>query len=381
MRVTIFLGGYLPAKKYGGPVTSIANLVENLGKEVDIRIISNNHDLDERKVLDGILPGWNQIGNAKVLYIYDNEFTKKRFREILVECKPDVIYLSSIFYYQMNIPAIRAAKSFGIPIIMAPRGELCADALNLSKKKKQIYLAILKISGLLKGVFYHTTSQEEYEATKGLLHVEEEKIWLFPNMPCKPYRSKGINKQADAVKFVFISRIQEKKNLLYAIEQIEKLEGDIVFDIYGPIEQQEYWKKCKYMIKKAKPNVKIEYKGALEPGTSRKVFSEYHCFVFPTLSENYGHVIAEAIASGCLLILSRGTTPWDDIEGKGGWICTLGEDQQWINALKAIIKMNNDSYEKYVNTLSQYVNDKLAISSIKRKYINMFERCAQGKLR
>lgn len=381
MRVTIFLGGYLPAKKYGGPVTSIANLVENLGKELEIRIISNNHDLDERKVLDGILPGWNQVGNAKVLYIYDTEFTKKRFREILIGCKPDVVYLSSIFYYQMNIPAIRAAKSLDIPIIMAPRGELCTDALNLGKRKKQLYLTLFKLSGLLKGISYHTTSYEEYKATKDMLHVEKERIWLFSNMPCKPCKNKGISKQTEAAKFVFISRIQEKKNLLYAIEQIGKLEGDIVFDIYGPIEQEEYWKKCKAIIKKAKPNVKIEYKGALEPGTSRKVFSEYHCFVFPTLSENYGHVIAEAIASGCLLILSRGTTPWDDIEGRGGWVCTLGENQQWINALNTIVKMDNDSYEKCVNTLAQYVNDKLAISSIKQKYINMFERCAWGKNR
>lgn len=373
MRVTIFLGGYLPAKKYGGPVTSIANIVENLGEEIEISIISNNHDLDETKVLDGISLGWNQIGNAKVIYIYDKEYTKKNFVEILSKCKSDVVYLSSVFFYQMNIPAIRAAKALDIPIIMAPRGELCANALNLGRKKKEMYLAALKLSGLFKGVYYHTTSKEEYEAIRDILNVDEERIWLFPNMPCKPSKVKEISKQSGTARFVFISRIQEKKNLVYAIEQIGKLEGNVFFDIYGPIEQDTYWARCEEAIKKAKPNVKIKYKGALEPGVSREVFSNYHCFVFPTLSENYGHVIAEAISSGCMLVLSKGTTPWDDIEGKGGWVCTLGDNQQWIDTLESVVKMDNNYYTEYVSMLAQYTNDKLAIRELKQKYRNMFE--------
>lgn len=379
MKLAIFLGGYLPAKKYGGPVTSIANIVENLGEKMEISIISNNHDLDEEKVLDGISLGWNQIGKARVIYLYDKEFTKRRFVELLTECTPDVVYLSSIFYYQMNIPAIRAAKELNIPIIMAPRGELCSDALNLGKRKKEVYLAMLKLSGLLKGLYYHTTSEEEYKATKNIFNVNDERIWLFSNMPCKPYNCRQISKRPGEAKFVFISRIQEKKNLLYAIEQISKIEGNVIFDIYGPIEQETYWQKCKEAIKNVKSNVQIKYKGALEPGTSRNVFAKYHCFVFPTLSENYGHVIAEAISSGCLLILSRGTTPWDDIDGKGGCICKLGDEQQWGNALETVVRMDENNYCECVRELSQYVNNKLAISELKQKYMNMFKKCASWR--
>lgn len=68
--VAIFIEGYLPAKKYGGPVTSLANIVDNLGEEYRICIISNNHDLDETEVLPGIQSGWNKVGNAQVVYLY-----------------------------------------------------------------------------------------------------------------------------------------------------------------------------------------------------------------------------------------------------------------------------------------------------------------------
>lgn len=36
--VFIFIGGYLPAKKQGGPVTSIRNFVEHFSSKYEIRI-------------------------------------------------------------------------------------------------------------------------------------------------------------------------------------------------------------------------------------------------------------------------------------------------------------------------------------------------------
>ena len=72
--IAIFLGGYLPAKKYGGPVTSISNLVENMGDEWDFYIISNDHEFNENRRLPGIQEGWNHVGKAKVLYISENKY-------------------------------------------------------------------------------------------------------------------------------------------------------------------------------------------------------------------------------------------------------------------------------------------------------------------
>lgn len=43
-------------------------------------------------------------------------------------------------------------------------------------------------------------------------------------------------------------------------------------------------------------------------------------FFFPTLGENYGHVIVEAMMNNCLVILSEGVTPWDDYKEKGGFL-------------------------------------------------------------
>ena len=47
-----------------------------------------------------------------------------------------------------------------------------------------------------------------------------------------------------------------------------------------------------------------------------ETFSKYDVFLFPTKGENYGHVIFEALAGGCIPIISD-QTPWNDIEQAG----------------------------------------------------------------
>jgi hypothetical protein len=44
--------------------------------------------------------------------------------------------------------------------------------------------------------------------------------------------------------------------------------------------------------------------------------AEYDLFLFPTLGENYGHVISEALASGCPVVISD-QTPWRNLEAEG----------------------------------------------------------------
>ena len=62
------------------------------------------------------------------------------------------------------------------------------------------------------------------------------------------------------------------------------------------------------------------------------VYQKYDCFLFPTLNENYGHVIAEALANGCQVVLSKGTTPWDDLHLKAGYVCQLDEIDSFTEA-------------------------------------------------
>lgn len=373
-RIAIFIGGYLPAKKYGGPVTSIANLVENLCDDFDFYIISNDHEFQETERLSGIKQGWNKVGNGKVLYLRESEYSYRRFTSILDKVKADMVYLSSVFYYQMNFPAICAANRLGIPIILAPRGELCEGAMKIGKTKKEIFLCIERALKIFKNTYFQATSEDEETAIKKYLKISNDKIFNLPNMACKVSLSSMKPKSDDCLRLVYISRLVRKKNVLFAIQQIKKCKTKIRFDIYGPIEDKEYWEECKYELADCPDNVIIEYRGAISPGESVSVFKKYNIFVFPTLSENYGHVIAEALAAGCHLIVSKGTTPWDDIHDHGGYALSLNDGDSWSKTIDFVSRMNEDDYLSFNQTLHKYVETKLLNDDLNNSYIDMFSK-------
>lgn len=372
-KIVIFLNGYLPARKYGGPVTSIVNLVESLGDKYSFYIVSNDHDLKETKRLENIHSGWNQVGKAKVLYLNEKEFTKKRFIAILKEIDAQAVYMSSIFSYRMSFAAIKAAKSLKIPAILAPRGELCKNALSMGVLKKKLFIVYIKFIGIFKNVSFQVTSEEEEEATARFFGKYAKNIYLLPNMPYNGNANAEIKKEVGCLRIVFLSRILKNKNLLFALQQVVQSKANILFDIYGPIESNEYWEECQSVITWAPANIKIEYKGQIEPGTSGEIFKNYDCFLFPTMGENYGHVIVEALTSGCVPIISRGTTPWDDMDRQGGFALGLNEPEKWLTVLEELATMDCFAWEKLQEMLVLYGKDKLQIEQVKAGYVAMFD--------
>jgi glycosyltransferase involved in cell wall biosynthesis len=118
---------------------------------------------------------------------------------------------------------------------------------------------------------------------------------------------------------VFISRISPMKNLLVAIESLMHSTGRVVMSIYGPIEDKAYWARCQAAIERLPSNVEAIYKGALGRDRVRQKFAENDLFLFPTLGENFGHVIAESLSASCPVVCSD-RTPWGTVLAAGGGI-------------------------------------------------------------
>ena len=102
------------------------------------------------------------------------------------------------------------------------------------------------------------------------------------------------------------------------------------------------------------------------------MFSQYDAFLFPTLSENYGHVIVEAITSGCFVILSKDTTPWNDLDHNGGFLNQLDEQDKWRESIQYIIDMGAEEYHNISNRLGKYTSQKLSLKRIQNEYSTVF---------
>lgn len=375
MRVAVFYSGYLPGEKYGGPVSSIYNLTELLGDDVEFFIICTNHDLNEKTPYDNIRKGWNRVGKAKVIYLSDSEYGKNAFFKILNHINPDLIYASSLFSAKQTYPLLSISKKKNLPLLLAPRGELNDNALSIKSQKKRAYLLLLKLFRKFSATYFQATSEEEFKNIIHYLGIKKQKVIILPNVPSLPVHKDKIEKKAGFLKLCFVGRIVENKNLLIAIKAVIAAKSNVEFDIFGPVENKEYWKQCMGLIKSAPPNVKITYKGALSPEKMRMTYSYYDCLISPTRFENYGQSIVEAMLHDVPVIISKGTTPWDDIsDSHVGYIVPLNDVAEYTNCIENIAQMTESQYKELVVKLRDFTSLKFNPNALKNAYAMTFRK-------
>ena len=117
--------------------------------------------------------------------------------------------------------------------------------------------------------------------------------------------------------------------------------GKVRFDIYGIIEDQDYWKECREKIKKLPAHISVRYCGIVKPDHVMQTLQNYDVFLFPTKGENYGHVIYEALCAGCVPVVSD-TTPWDVLTEKGaGEIISYNDIEGFRKKIEEYLEMES----------------------------------------
>jgi glycosyltransferase involved in cell wall biosynthesis len=102
------------------------------------------------------------------------------------------------------------------------------------------------------------------------------------------------------------------------------------------------------------PNVRVEYMGVIEHEKVGEVFAGHDLFLFPTLGENYGHVICEALIAGCPVLISD-RTPWHNLQKEGaGWDIPLDEPERFHAALQQCVDADEEWYGRLVARAAAY---------------------------
>ena len=105
-KLLIMASLFWPQKNSGGPPISIMNLVQSVKDRFDIYIISKNHEINDDKPLEGILPGWNRFEFGKAFYTSKDKHTFKIITRLIGEVEPDVIYQNSFFSIDDLLPVL-----------------------------------------------------------------------------------------------------------------------------------------------------------------------------------------------------------------------------------------------------------------------------------
>lgn len=343
--IMILLNCYLPGFKAGGPVRTIANLVEYLGDVFDFRIVTTDRDLHDLSPYPDIATdAWQLVGKAKVYYVSPEYAGFMAINRIIRDTPHDVLYLNSYFSFRFSILPVLARKLKLIPqkpIIIAPRGEFSSGALEIKSLKKQLFIFISGLLGLHGNITWHASTSFEADDIKNALKLKSspgtDQISIAINAPdifsFRNFSSQNVRKSSDKLKIIFLSRISPKKNLDYAIRILEKVTVPVEFHIYGPIEDNEYWNICERLAHALPDYISVKYCGSVDNRLVKEYFYNYDLFLFPTKGENYGHVIAESLSVGTPVLLSD-QTPWRNLSGeKLGWDLSLDDEIEFVKRI------------------------------------------------
>ena len=370
MTILTFVDYYLPGYKSGGPVRSIANLVDRLGSDFRFVVVTTDRDCGDREAYPGIRHGsTRQVGKAEVIYVARSVSPFSLVARVVRQVAPDVIYLNSFFSRTFSIVPI-VLRRLGVipwsPVVLAPRGEFSPGALNIKSKRKQLFLAAASAIRLHDDVTWQASSAYEADDIRrcipGLEQDQMSKIVVAPIMVAPDLVETGppINRRAarqkrrDSLRAVFLSRLTRKKNLDTALRILRQVRGRVDFSIAGPIEDADYWKKCQQLIHTLPENVTVHYLGAVDPADVPNVLARHDLFFFPTLGENYGHVILEALTAGCPVLLSD-QTPWRQLTEDGvGWDLPLDGLDRFRDVLEQCIAMDDATFAEWSERAAAY---------------------------
>lgn len=245
----------------------------------------------------------------------------KGFRAALKDC--DIVHNNGIWMMPNVYPAI-AKRGTKCKFVFCPRGGLSRTALSRSKIKKFLmghfggqYMALRETD------MFHAASMKELQEIRALGY--KQPIALVPNgidMPDVEHKAfVGAGR-----KIAFFGRIHETKavdHLVSAWGNVADKFPDWSLEIAGP--------DCGAvpMLKKiiAERNIpRVSFVGEFHGIDKYKFLSSADLYVLPSLTENFGITIAEALACGTPVIASYGC-PWERLEEKKcGWWIDIGVD-------------------------------------------------------
>ncbi|WP_328348652.1 glycosyltransferase family 4 protein [Micromonospora sp. NBC_00421] len=309
-RVVATAGVFEPGFRGGGPIRSLRFILDTLPGDLDVTLITRDRDLHSPAPYPGLSGRLLRRDDRSAVFYLDPRAPRHWVRLIRhVRSRPiDLLYVNSIWspFSVVSILAVALRLVRVGAILVAPRGELSPGALAIRALKKRLFLALW--APLLRWLRVRWQACSELEEKQIRANLPWAQVMVNGNeSPIPEHPAPPVVAHDGPLRLVFVGRISPMKNLSMALEAVAGTTRPVEFDIFGPPEDAPYWSRCQQIIAAMPGHVWVRYLGELAAADVMPTFSRYDAFLFPTLGENFGHVILESLASGCPVICSDNT--------------------------------------------------------------------------
>lgn len=319
-----------------GPSYSVPRLCESLaalGHDVELSCLAARGEIPGVKL--DIHRQWPVLGRFAIS-------TSHAFASRRKAAQVDIVHNHSL-WSMVNVASGWVVPGRGAKLVTSPRGTLSSWALNRNRSVKKV-LWPLQRRALSRADLLHATSEVEYAEIRA--QGFRAPVVVVPNgidLPTIPEN----RAPHDMRTLLYLGRIHPIKaidRLLHAWKELQARHPGWELMIAG---QGEPAHVNEIMAMANALNVqRVEFPGPLYGQAKSQAYLDADLFVLPTHSENFGMVVAEALAHSCPVVVSQGA-PWAAVERqKCGW---------WVN--------------NEVSSLTQALDTAMRLPSEQRRYM------------
>lgn len=332
---------YYPRFEGGGPVKSIFLLQRFLLKKGMTSVILTSCDNLVNKI--------NTTPKDGALYL--NFF--QRLRLILSAKAGDIIWFNS-FFSTLTIASLFFAffRLVKAKIILSPRGELSRASLNFKSGRKFLWIKVFNLFGFCQNTTFHFTAAHEEDECRYFIPSISHSFIIANLIDVDLFNKKSSSRQGGPLRVVYIGRISRKKNIDLCFKVLSKVSESLMFDLFGPIEDESYFSSLIDHSKRMPENIKVSFKGVADPQKIGEILELYDVFFSPTLNENFGHSIYEAMQVGVIPLISD-QTPWNIINKIGKFSLPLENYKDFIDRLDELAQLSESDLSKLKDNIGR----------------------------
>jgi glycosyltransferase involved in cell wall biosynthesis len=306
MRVLHVVPTWWPAARYGGPIVSVRALCSALaGAGCRVSVCTTNVDGSGETPVALDRP-WDDQG------VEVHSFPSRLGRRLYYSSSMGrflsrstsafaVVHTHSVFLWP-TWKAARAARSAGVPYVVSPRGMLVPELIRArSSIPKRLWIAMIERSNLHHADLIHVTSEAERQDMLRLDLGVLPPIAVIPNGVEIPELSAAA-RRPDQI--LFVGRVSWKKGLDRLIEAMAGV-ADAQLLIAGP-DDEGLMPELLRQARQLGVDSRLRFLGPVDSRERDRLLEQSTVLVVPSLSENFGNVVVEAMAAACPVVTTPG---------------------------------------------------------------------------
>jgi glycosyltransferase involved in cell wall biosynthesis len=312
--------------EHGGPLHSLTNYCVHqvaLGHEVSLRVLEGFPGTSP-----AVRPSWSVDQRVFSVSPPSKIGYSREFRASLAkDTRPDLFHIHGSWHIALA-DAARSAGKGGIPYLFEPMGSYSRYEFGRKPLRKALFRSLFQDRILQRAACLHVNSRPEGLFLRSLgirspiavLPVGVDIGRFAENLGAKPADWPVEN----GLPFVlFLSRIHPTKGIDLLLKAWSGLKGrfpswNLIVAGTGDEGHVRMYRK---LAREEGLGSTCFFVGSLSEAAKVWAMHNASIYVLPSRQENFGNVVAEALACGTP-VLTTTSTPWlSSVDGKCGWVC------------------------------------------------------------